>query len=529
MVGRTGGLAPAEGSRTWRALLQHLAPRRAAAIGRRLPMEIGRWLRVEMRDGVTLGRRRRARAGSGGEGHDFTAAVDGFRCAATLWRLVAVLRRWMIVAVVLALALGVVRWLVVPLPSVLVAAISLMVMVAGAVVTGIRSPTAAAVARLLDRRLTLREQVSTALEVNTSADNPLSFRLRDRAEGLATRASGEWRMRPVLHGGEWSALIAGLVLLGVLLTFARPASSAQHRPAARHVQSAAVPHVRSIRTTVVKIPAIYSSIQPATSRRIAQQLTIQSRGSQRSSPPGQGGGKPGGKHNGTIIPPGRATEAQFPSRKPSSIVSSSGGHGPGGQSGSQLVTSRRASVGAARPGGQKSRGSNQTMSIKGPRLAGSGNGPISRRTASGRASQLGGGQAAGRGTQQRNPYGPTPKFLRSVAKPGLVTGRAISSSDNPHGSNLAGRGRGGNGTASSHHLAGGKGRQLSLRSPYGSSSGAAQKRTNWAASGNQRRSAHVQGGRSGVGASDYILPDANSVGWGDSPIVAHYFTPQGRR
>jgi len=497
---------------------------------RHFPAVIAGWLRCDVLDVVSLGRRWRSsrRSQSKEQGLDLVASLRSFRRAAGLARLVSVLRRWIIVAVIVALVLALVRWRIAPLPLWAALAPPLGLAAIGAIIMSFRSTDPAAVARLLDRRLMLKEQVSSALEAPPTG-NVLAGRLQARAGKLAVRARSDWRVRPIGAVVEWTALAGGLIVLALLLTVARPATSAVHRAVVYRVHVATATHVGGIRTTVVSIGPISSSTQPTGSRRIARQLALQARGSgnngQRQSAASSHKGR-----NGTVIPPGRASEAAFPTRKQTSLGASSGSHASGSQSGANLVTSRRGVTSPPpRSGPGKTGSSNNTVSIKGPRLANSNNGGTSNRTASGRASKVAGGVAGRGGVAQRNPYGKTPSYLRNLPKPGLVTGPALSSKGNTNGSNLAGRGRGANGRASSRHLTGGKGRQLSLTSSYGSSAGSTQKRSTLTAPAGQHRTAHVRGGRGGTGASDYIPPDANSVGQDESHIVVRYFAPTGKQ
>jgi hypothetical protein len=447
------------------------------------------------------------------------------------WRLVAVLRRWVIVALTLALLLAVPGRLSAGLPAWIIAGGPAVLLVAGVALGARRSLSLATVARVLDHHLALKEQVASALALSGSANahGPLGARLEARAAVLIGRARREWTVRPTFAGGEWATLVATSAMLALLLVAPRPAPS---RPAALPLGGA--PAAQTFATlpsrahlpvqmrvavvgtppagTAVREPISGSRVQPR--RQGAQVVARQGAGRTQQS---RGQESPGTRS-------GAAAAAR------GTTASSSQQHGT-----LPLVSGRRGSPPAVR--GRNGAGSSRSGQ---GRAAAGGHGPIqaTQRGRAGAAGQRGSSPASGapgrgqpgtipRGKGLRSPYGGPLPGIGAQQKPGLVIGRALyTGSVHGPGSNSAGHGRAPlGGPSASRPLRTTGGHQLSLQSAYGGAPGAGQRSGLTTPTGQRGNTAHVVSGQSEAPPTDYIPPDANAVAPGDRVVVTDYFTP----
>ncbi|HKC73167.1 MAG TPA: hypothetical protein VKF37_03070 [Chloroflexota bacterium] len=469
---------------------------------------------------------------------DLSAGLRAWQSIMARCRLVAVLRRWAIVALTLALLLAVPGRLSAGLPAWIIAGGPAVLLVAGVALGARRLPSLTTVARVLDHHLALKEQVASALALSGSADvhGPLGARLEARAAALIGQARREWTARPVLAGGEWVALVAASAVLALLLVAPRPAPS---RPAA--LATGGAPAAQAFATTSSRA-----------------HLPVQMRVAVVSTPPA--GTSVRGPISGSRVQP-RRQGAQVAARQGAGRTQESRGQeAPGARAGAAAAGGTTASSSqqhgtlplvSGRPNAPPTvRGRNGAGSGRGGQgrsAASGGHGPLqaAQRGRAGGAGQRGSSPASGapghaqpgtipRGKGLRSPYGGPLPGIGVRQKPGLVIGRALyAGSAHGRGSNSAGRGRAPlGGPSAARPLRATGGHQLSLQSAYGGAPGAGDparsvgRRSGPTPTDQRGNTAHVVSGQSEAPATDYIPPDANAVAPGDRAVVAGYFTPR---
>jgi hypothetical protein len=430
------------------------------------------------------------------------------------------------------------------------------------------------VARLADRSLDLKEQVSSALEVQEGQslmpETPLNPLLQARAVSVLGTARREWRMGMAPARYEWLALV--LLCVAVAGVSAIPhataagtatgvttASTGTLPDAAAPVQVALnVPDVSSDTKLPVQMKsAVVSTPQPAavsTKKKAtgAARLTVPmtARGQGGKPQVGQNGsatkrlaktvGAPSGITKGDLQGAksgAQSAQKQQPSlqvrtdphlviptsqsSKPTGLASQANGTGKNSTSkaGSTGSSSEVSSKAVNSSSAQTRRGANGKAGLQGG-IGGQG------------GNKVGGVAQAPNGVKMTNPYGYNPGALgSSLPKPGLITGKSSFSGKVPPGQNQAGAGRG-----SQTYLNFGKigaspnGKQLQLISAYGAPTNATQSsRTapGQSSSGNNGETANVKGAGNGNGTTiDYVPPDANNVAAVDRSLVSNYFTPK---
>ena len=146
------------------------------------------------------------------------AALGRFRTRAQRQRAGVLLRRHLTAAALLGIALqafvlaGLIpQW----------ALLAVLVALALALTLALRRPVPLeGVARLLDERLGLFDQLATALEIEqrgTAAKRPLERRAIARTTAMLQSDSAQWRVRPSRASGEWLGLGACLAVLALLV------------------------------------------------------------------------------------------------------------------------------------------------------------------------------------------------------------------------------------------------------------------------------------------------------------------------
>jgi hypothetical protein len=447
------------------------------------------------------------------------------------WRLVAVLRRWAIVALTLALLLAVPGRLSAGLPAWIIAGGPAVLLVAGVALGARRPPSLATVARVLDHHLALKEQLASALALSGSADahGPLGARLEVRAAALIGRTRREWTARPAFAGGEWVVLVAASAALALLLVAPRAGSS---RPAA--LATGGAPAAQTFAT-------LPSRAHLPVHMRVAVVSTPPAGTSVRQPIPGS---RVQPRRQGAQVVPTQGAGRTQQSRGQEAPGTRSGAAAAGGTTASSSQQHGKLSLVSGRPNSPPTvRGRNGARSGRGGqrRSAAGSHGPFqaAQRGRAGGAGQRASSPASGasghaqpgtipRGKGLRSPYGGPLPGIGVRQKPGLVIGRALyAGSAHGRGSNSAGHGRAPlGGPSAARPLRATGGHQLSLQSAYGGAPGQGSRSGPTAPSGQRGNTAHVVSGQSEVPATDYIPPDANAVAPGDRAVVAGYFTPR---
>jgi hypothetical protein len=467
---------------------------------------------------------------AGGESLDLSAGLSVWQSTMARWRLVALLRRWAIVALTLALLLAMTGRLSAGLPAWIIAGVPAVLLAAGVALGARRPPSLTTVARVLDHHLALKEQLASALALSGSADayGPLGARLEARAAALIRQARREWTARPTFAGGEWAALVAASAVIALLLVAPRPAPS---RPAALPpggaptAQTFATLPSRAhlpvqMRVALVSTPPAGTSVrQPIPGSRVQLRRqgaqvwvrqgagrTQQSRG--QEAPGTRSGAAAAG---GTVSSSQQHGKLPLVSGRPNSPPTVRGHNGTG---------SGRSAQGRSAAGGH-----GPVQAAQRGRAAGAG-----QRASSPASGVPGRGQpgTTPKGKGLRSPYGGSLPGIGVRQKPGLVIGRALyAGSAHGRGSNSAGRGRAPlRGPSAGRPLRATQGHQLSLHSAYGGAPGRGQRSGPTTSTDQRGNTAHVVSGQSEAPATDYIPPDANVVAPGDRAVVAGYFTPR---
>jgi hypothetical protein len=432
--------------------------------------------------------------------------------------------------------------------------------------TAADQPSLDAVARLADRRLDLKEQVSSALEVQEGhslmPETPLNPLLQSRAVHMLGRARREWRLRMAPARYEWLALAVLCLVVAVVAAMPRGAAPSA-APSATSSSVGAVPNTQAPVQVALNVPAVSSdtklpvhmnSAVVSTPRPAALPAKKKTTGAAKLTAPITGRAQTGTPQAGqsgsatqklakTVTAPngitksdlqsaksGRSTQKQqaaLPLRTDNHLVlPTSQSSKPTGIVGKPNDTSSNASKNGGATGG-----SSQVTS-----KAVNSNSAQTRRGANGKAGLQGGKKVGGvakapNGAKVSSPYGYNPGALgTSLPKPGLITGKSSFSGKAPRGQNQAGAGAGSaNGLNFSKINASSQGKQLQLISAYGASTNAGQSsRTapGQNSSGSNGETANVKGAGNGNGTTiDYVPPDANSVTAADRSLVSSYFTP----
>ena len=436
------------------------------------------------------------------------------------------------------------------------------------------SPSLGEVARLADHRLDLKEQVSSALEVQEGQslmpETPLNPFLQTRAVSVLSKARREWRVGMAPARYEWLALLVLCLLVAGATAIPRaaassvasstPPSSVGTLPQAQAPAQVAlnVPDVSSNTKLPVQMKsAVVSTPQPAvlpkkkTTTGAAKLTTPMTARAQTGTPQVGQNGSAAKKLAKTAAAPSGITKGDLQSAKGSAQSTQKQQPALQVRTDPHLVIPTKQS---SKPTGLASQanGTSKNSSSKGTASGSSSavtskpvnsNSAQTRRGANGKAglqggvggqggNKIGGVAKAPSGTKMSNPYGYNPGALgTSLPKPGLITGKSSSSGKVPPGQDQAGGGQGSQNSLNFGKIAGTpNGKQLQLISAYGASTNTGQStRTapGQSSSGGNGQTANVKGAGSGNGTTiDYVPPDANSVSAVDRSLVSSYFTPK---
>jgi hypothetical protein len=435
-------------------------------------------------------------------------------------------------------------------------------------------PSLDTVARLADRRLDLKEQVSSALEVQEGQslmpETPLNPLLQARAVRVLGRARREWRVRMAPARVEWLAMVLLCVAVAGATAIPRAtASSASSSAPASNVGTA--PATQAPVQVALNVPAassdtklplhvnsaVVSTPQPnnlSTKKKTtgAAKLTAPITGRAQTGKPQVGqngsatkkltktvtapngitkgdlqGGKTGAQStqkqqaalplrtdNHLVLPTSQSSKPTNIVGRPNGTTGNSSKNGSASGNGSQ-VSSKAVNSNSA----QTRRGANGKAGLQGG-IGGKG------------GNKLGGVANAPPGTKMTNPYGYNPGALgTSLPKPGLISGKSSFSGKAPRGQDQAGAGAGNQDYLNFHNITiSVNGKELQLISAYGASTNSGQSsRTapGQSSSGSNGETANVKGAGNGNGSTiDYVPPDANSVTAADRSLVSSYFTPR---
>ena len=464
------------------------------------------------------------------------------------WRL-AVLRRAVVFAVLIGLFLACVAgWLAWPRWLAPMFTASIIVGVTGAVQR--RAPGLDAVARFLDRSLDLKEQLATALEMETAAPSTLGTQLELRATAAARSASAAWAARGVASRRECAALI---VLLGAFLAMdALPLSNS--RQVDKQVASGHSGRGRD------RVPPALST-PPGNIPRLTVQVAVVSA---QNSAPSQATQRSSTLHTRPKTPARRAVTSGRPAAERSH--SETGGASPAGKgiqkAGSSAVAAGQPTLPLLRhsenflPTRPSAKGKKGTFYSSAPAKSGQAvTGAHSSTTGAGAASgaatragnatkhlaqpgqstgKQGGSMGGKRGPaggsaspQSQCLYGCTHLLPSQLTAPGLITGKGQFTGKGLPGGQTAGHARG---TApklgSAKAPAPTSAHQLAITSAYGRSNPG--QRSSKQAQGHDgpgsTQPSVVKAGANGSQTFDYVSPDANIVPPGDSAILGRYFT-----
>ncbi len=502
---------------------------------------------------------------------DQAVAQDDLRASLVWWqrgisrlRLVALLRRALIDATALALLLALAGRADSSLPIWLTLAIPAVLLAIDLITLG-RAPSLGAVAHLLDRKLVLRDQVGTALDLQEgrieTSNQSLRRHVESRATTLVAQTRGQWRVQLVAAKGEWVAALVLGACVALVLSAPRPGVGASVAPSTSHMVAAnnttttsapalAVPTVSEgaplgvhVNVAVISTPATSPTPQSVRTAhgRTGKQFSVPAHNPGAASSSRKGAPKGG---NATIKPPsgnpGTAARVGQPASK--------NGASSTRQSNVPLLTNRRLQhpntvngqgrqVGGGQPGAQgapsrqgAASGNSQGVTSKSV----NGNGPQTRRGQNGSVGNRGGAGGGNKNSKiggaangaMRNPYGNGFVPDTRGIKPGLITGKTQFSGHGTPGNSTPGSGRGNNETqAPGKQLAGSQGHQLNLQSSYGAArNGRSGKTLPGTGLGSGTNSTVVSSaGDAGSGAIDYVPPDANLVAPADRGLVAGYF------
>jgi hypothetical protein len=434
------------------------------------------------------------------------------------------------------------------------------------------APSLGDVARLADRRLDLKEQVASALEVQEGQslmpETPLNSLLHRRAVGVLGRARREWRVGMAPARYEWLALLLLCAVVAGVTALPRAMASSS-TPSVTTSTAATLPDASAPVAVALSVPdvasdtklpvqmksAVVSTPEPAVVPKKkhttgAAKLTVPLTARAQAGKPqvGQKGsaakrlaknvGAPSGITKGDLN--GVKSSAQSAQKSqpalqvrtdPHLVIPTSKSSKPTGLASQANGTSKNSSKGG-------STGSSGEVTSK----AVNSNSAQTRRGANGKAGLQGGvgGQGGNKigsmakapnGAKMTNPYGYNPGALgTSLPKPGLISGKSSFSGKAQNGQDQAGEGAG-----NQDYLNFGKvnasinGKELQLISAYGASTNSSQSSRSapgQSSSGNNGETANVKGAGGNGTSDDYVPPDANSVSAVDRSLVSSYFTPK---
>jgi hypothetical protein len=251
-----------------------------------------------------------------------------------------------------------------------------------------RRITLEGVARLLDERLGLFDQLATALEIErrgTALERPLERRALARAAAVLETDSPRWRLSTVPAAREWLWLGACLALLGLLIGLnasgAVSASSKAHAGIGQGVGSSQVAGhgTRHGKAGKHKTTASHHGAASANANRLQGTATRVHRPGQSTShlehrrlPPNVSPkGKAPGANNGSTTAPSQSTHSGISPVSRPSPMSASARHGltPGHPGASAPSTKTSAPRPASHGAGQRSKATGHT---KGGNAAGNG-------------------------------------------------------------------------------------------------------------------------------------------------------------
>jgi hypothetical protein len=489
------------------------------------------------------------------------------------YRALAAVRRYAILGAALAAVLVVLDrvfttwsiWPAILLPLALVAI--------AAVAAVLDAPSLESVARLADRRLDLKEQVSSALEVEEGqslmAQTALYPRLQVRAASVLARARREWHVGLAPARYEWLALLVlcAAVAAATAIPHSSPSSVAS---GAQPYAVGTLPNAQAPVQVPLNVPDVSSStklpvhmnsavvsapaptalpakkkttgtpklVTPMTGRtqtgkpqvgqagsatkKLAKTVTAPT-GLTKGDLSGVKGGAQSTQKQATALPVRTDRHLVLPtnqSSKATGIASKANGTSGNsssknaGAAGSSQVTSKAVTSNSS----QTRRGANGKAGLQGG-IGGQG------------GNKVGSEAQAPNGVKMTNPYGENPGALgTSLPKPGLIEGKSSFSGKAPQGQNQAGSGAGSANSLNYGKVpASAKGKQLQLLSAYGASSQSGQSTKTapgQSSSGSNGQTANVKGAGNGNGTTiDYVPPDANTVTAADRSLVSTYFTP----
>jgi len=415
-----------------------------------------------------------------------------------------------------------------------------------------RVPRLDAVARFLDHALGLKEQLATALEVETmapsSSSSVLVLRLQRQATGVAGRASIAWSPRGARAGREWAAVVVlfGGLAAAVTLPFngARVVREAT-TPIGIAVPPGSVPAAGvpslAVRVAVVggqnsgaarsaqatRDDAALAAPRGTTLRRAPATQPSQTTGEVRRRKtgvpqlPGSAGGAPANKD--LPAPVLRHSESALPSGAPTtgkkgafaSSTSPNGGQLPPGATGHGTGASAGT---ASRPAGTGATGTTKR--------AAQGGSPAGQQGA-GTGGKPGGAANGGKTAQSGCLYGCSHLLPSQITAPGLITGKGQFTGKGLPGGHTAGHSAGAAPTLGAPNASAPKGaRQLTITSAYArtDSTHLSAKQVQGHNGPGSAQTSVARAGTTDGRTFDYVQPDANVRLPGDDAILARYFT-----
>jgi hypothetical protein len=541
----------------------------ARVAGPRMSARVARWLAADPREALRFTPRapREGIAGAREEPGALHAMLASWRRPIARSRALVIARRYLLLAAVLVcigalaarLVTGTVPWWAIALPAAVAAC--------GALMALSRPLPLEAVARLLDRDLSLHEQAASALEVADGrargTNGALNAYLEERAVSALAGARREWRVRLAPAPGEWLGIVVLAAAVAVLLVVPRSSPTAglgvrPHPPAVARVPAPSrvaltVPAVPAegrlpvhVSAAVVSSPAARPAATPGAAgghRQSQSQHLVSSRPRSAARPPagahtsaatgtkakssGQTGGRlPGAPDSTGVQQPQQGGAARAGAQGSSisvykgnqrRVVASSKG-APAGHAGAAA-----GAPGAQAPGGASARSGQSTRS--------GGNAPGAQQTSYTcllNPQSCANRPGANPPGAQALPYGGgfhlTPSQL---PKPGLIVGKgSFQGKGTPGGSGVGHEPGSASGQSAAHSsLQTSKGRQFNLQSGYGGAQGTRTGKPapgHSAATGGQSTAAPGTG-QAGLQVIDYVPPDSNAVAPTDRSIVTSYF------
>lgn len=466
------------------------------------------------------------------------------------WR-AAVLRRALCVSAAIGLILALVdAWLGWPRWCAPVAAAVVAVVTTAAAWR--QAPGLDAVARFLDHALGLKEQLSTALDVDTRAlsSSTVGVRLNRQATAAARGVSAAWEARGVRVGREWAAVavLLGILAAAVILPSNRVPAAPEAAPSTAPVvvgPAAGAPadgaRPLAVRVAVVSsqnasgAPAASTAHHAASTTSHAATLhhtpavsSTQTTGEVRrrkggTSRPPNGASADGKKlpapvlrHSENALPAGPASPGKkgaFSSRTPAN-------QGP-----TRPTTAGR---GAAAGSGAHAVGATKHSQTGGPSTSQKGAGTGAGSKPGSGAGSKPGSAAHSKTTQTSCLYGCAHILPSQLSAPGLITGKGQFAGKGLPGSQTTGHAAGAAPTLGSAKAATPKtARQLTITSAYQRANGTqvSTKQVQGHNGAGGTAPSVVQAGKTGGATFDYVQPDANVQDAANDVILGRYFTP----